>query len=282
MSSFLSFYSVIFFFLGAILGSFYNVLIYRLPQGTLFSQKRSHCPHCGALVPFWLNIPILSWFFLRGKTACCHKPLSFQYPLIEITTALGTLALYHYHPFFGLDAITSTWYESFDGAVFLRFLHLHLFTSILLVSSVIDLHHKIIPNELSLGMILLTPFWLFFHPELKLVWHHSILGILVGGGLPYSVAMLYWIIRGRQGLGMGDVKLLAGIGGWWGYQAIFPTILTASIVGSVIGLSLIAWQKVIQKKKADMKLEIPFGPYLALGALIFVFTQQNIIDILFF
>ena len=262
--------------LGAILGSFYNVLIYRLPRGTLWSSMRSHCPHCNALIPFWLNIPVVSWLLIRGRAVCCKKPISIQYPMVEIITALGTVAIYHYEPFLGQPSNIS-WPASFDGASFIRFLHIYIFASILWVSSIIDLHHKIIPNELSLGMIALSPLWMLIHPELKLVWSDALLGIFIGGGLPYSIAWLYWIIRKRHGLGMGDVKLLAGIGGWWGYQAILPTLLTASVTGSIVGLSLIALQR-----KLDMKREIPFGPFLALGALIYVFSQQNIIDLLFF
>lgn len=270
----LNYYTIAVFLFGAILGSFYNVLIYRLPRDNFFSQLRSHCPQCGAMVPFWLNIPILSWVILRGRTACCQKPLSIQYPLVELTVALGSVAIYLHHPFLGTDT-SQNLDTAYKATELIRFIHLYTFASVLVIGSVIDLHHKIIPNVLTVGLIVTTPIWLFLHPELKVVWYHSILGILLGGGLPYTVAWIYWLIRKRHGLGMGDVKLLAGIGGWWGYQAIFPTLLTASVVGSMVGIALL-----IGQKKMDMKLALPFGPFIALGAMIYVITQKNILDLL--
>ena len=139
------------FLLGAILGSFYNVVIYRLPAKTLWDHHRSRCRYCQKIIPFWNNIPCLSWFFLKGKTACCQKPLSLQYPLVEWTTALGLVAIYQWTPFFAEDS----W--EFSLPQFLRFLHNSLFFSMMLVSSVIDLRLKIIPNVLTYGLILSSP-----------------------------------------------------------------------------------------------------------------------------
>ena len=115
---------------------------------------------------------------------------------------------------------------------------------------------------------------MWVHPELSPI--SSLLGILVGGGIPYAVATLYWIIRKRAGLGMGDVKLLAGIGGWLGWQAIIPTLFSACLVGSFLGISLM-----IGKKQSLMSQELPFGPYLAFGALLYTYTGTHILALIF-
>ncbi|MCY4444278.1 MAG: prepilin peptidase [Proteobacteria bacterium] len=262
-------YSVFFFALGAFLGSFYNVLIFRLPEKAVFAKKRSHCRHCNKMIPFYLNVPILSWLFLRGKTACCKKPLSIQYPLVELATAILFVMIYWHSPFIEY----TNGHYSIEWRALIRFIHQIMFASLLLIGSVIDLRLKILPNEITLGMVGLSVIWIVIHPELQ--WHASLLGILFGGGIPYLVAWTYWIIRKKQGLGMGDVKLLAGIGGWLGYQAILPTIFTASILGSFIGTAVL-----IIQKRSHLQYELPFGPFLSIGAMIYVFTGQHIITLL--
>ena len=263
-------YSLFFFILGALFGSFYNVLIFRIPEKTLFQKRRSHCRHCGALIPFWLNIPLLSWFFLRGKTACCNKPLSWQYPVVEWVTAIGFVVTYWHMPFLNEDAGTL----SIHLPDFIRFLHLLLFLSVLWIGSVIDIRLKIIPNELTFGMILLAPLWMLLHPELS--WQDSLIGIVVGGLIPYLIAWIYYLIRKEEGLGMGDVKLLAGIGGWAGYNAIIPSLVTGSIIGSIVGLTMIALSK-----NVSMKYQLPYGPFLSFGAATYMFTGKNILDFIF-
>jgi leader peptidase (prepilin peptidase)/N-methyltransferase len=252
------------FVMGAVVGSFLNVCILRLPEGTFFKQARSHCDHCGKLIPFYLNIPILSWFLLRGKSRCCHRPLSIQYPLIEVVTALMFVGIYLLFPF----KIEGAQRIVLDPAQFIRFTHFLLFCCVMLVCSVIDLYHQIIPDVLSLPMIALSPLVAAIHPELTLM--SSVIGALLGGGILYAVAWLYYLVRREYGLGMGDVKLLAAIGGWLGWQAILPTILMASVLGAVVGIFLI-----LLTKKATLTTAIPFGPFLVLGSILhFVYGRQ--------
>ncbi|MCY4380171.1 MAG: prepilin peptidase [Proteobacteria bacterium] len=265
--------SITVFLFGAVLGSFANVLIYRLPEKNLLKQTRSHCRHCGAMIPFWLNIPLFSWFLLRGKTACCQQPYSCQYPLVEWLTACGFVAIYWYHPFLNTND-NSLSLTSSEALV--RFIHNGLFFYVLLVGSFIDFRLKIIPNILTVGLIVTAPIWIFIHPELSA--SSSLLGILLGGLIPLSISLIYRILRGRDGLGLGDVKLLAGMGGWLGYQSIIPTLFTASIVGSVLGIT----QIILSRGKLGSQTEIPFGPYLAFGALLWLYTGTHVIELMFF
>lgn len=256
------------FVMGAILGSFYNVLIYRIPEKTLFKKSRSHCRFCGAQIPFWLNIPLISWFLLRGKTRCCEHPLPFQYPAVEWITALGFGTIYLYTPF--IDPQSPQLFLPHEA---LRFTHNSLFFSMMLICSVIDLRLRIIPNVLTLGLIITSPIWILIHPELDAA--SSLIGIIFGGGILYTVGVLYMLIRKQMGMGMGDVKFLAGIGGWLGYQVIIPTLFTACIAGSVFG-----FMAMIITHESMMKKKIPFGPFLAGGALLYHYSGQHILDII--
>jgi leader peptidase (prepilin peptidase)/N-methyltransferase len=242
---------------GAIVGSFLNVCIYRIPEGTFFANTRSVCRACGAPIPAYLNVPILAWFFLRGKARCCGVKLSFQYPAVEAATAVIFAVLYWKFPFVTLGEATLTW----DYANVMRYAHAVIFVCLLLVCSVIDLHHMIIPDVISLPMIALTPAVVYLHPDLD--WLSALIGVVVGGGSLYAIAWLYWLLRKEVGMGLGDVKLLAAIGGWMGYQAIIPTVFFGSLLGASVGLGIMA-----VSRKLTLKSAIPFGPFLAAGAII--------------
>ncbi len=245
------------FVFGLIIGSFLNVCIFRIPEGTFWKSRRSCCRGCGAVIPFYLNIPVFSFIFLKGRARCCGKKLSWQYPVIELLTAFFLVVIYWHFPF----------YADIDGRILLdfkqliRFLHATTFVLLLVVCAVIDIRHMIIPDVIDLPMIALTPLVVYFHPELD--WKSSLVGLLVGGGSLYLIAWIYWLIRREIGLGMGDVKLLAAIGGWLGYQAIFPVIVYGSILGSLYGIGAI-----IVSRSVNWKSAIPFGPFLAIGAII--------------
>ncbi|MFY7929728.1 MAG: prepilin peptidase, partial [Oligoflexus sp.] len=234
---------------GALMGSFFNVCIYRIPRKIFWQSSRSMCPHCGTAIPFWHNIPLLSWLILRGRAACCQGRISVQYPLVELGTALLFASVYWCFPFI------QRWDGQLlvDSSEVLRFGHALVFTSLLLICSVIDLEHQIIPDVLSLPMIAATPLVIYLHPDLD--WKSGLLGVLLGGGVFYAIAWIYYLIRKESGLGMGDVKLLAAIGGWLGYQSILTTVFWASILGSLVGIGVI-----ILSKRFDMKTRIPFGP----------------------
>ncbi len=150
------------FLFGAIVGSFLNVCIFRIPAGTFWGQARSVCPACQAKIPFDLNIPVLSYVLLRGRARCCGARLSPQYPLVELLTAVLFAVLYWQYPFF--SAHPDFAWVSWDYANLLRFVHASLFVALLIVCAVIDLRLMIIPDVISIPMILLTPVVVYFQP----------------------------------------------------------------------------------------------------------------------
>lgn len=246
---------IVFGVLGLVAGSFFNVCILRIPTEQPLAFERSKCPKCGYLIPWYLNIPLVSYFLLRGRCQNCKKPISIQYPLVEGTTALLFIGLYQH---FGLNA-------RFAGAV--------VFASLLLIISVIDLYHQIIPDELSLPGIIVGFLFSFLVPEPT--WLESLIGVLLGGGVFFAVAALYEKFTHREGLGGGDVKLLAMIGAWLGVKSIFPVIILSSAVGAAVGILLMLI------KKKDFKTAIPFGPFLALSAMFYLLFGAEI-NMLFF
>lgn len=248
------------FVFGAIVGSFLNVCIYRIPEETFWRNARSVCRACGAPIPGYLNIPIVSWLLLRGRAACCGTRLSWQYPAVELLTGLMFIACYWKFPFAALTDTGITW----DFANLIRAFHAAIFVSLLIICSVIDLRHMIIPDVISLPMIALTPLVVYLHPDLD--WFSAAVGVGVGGASLYAIAWLYWLLRKEVGMGMGDVKLLAAIGGWLGYQAIVPTIFYGSVLGAATGIAVMGISR-----KLTMRTAIPFGPFLAIGAIIHLF-----------
>jgi leader peptidase (prepilin peptidase) / N-methyltransferase len=247
----------VWFVFGAMIGSFLNVCIVRIPDGSFFKNARSVCPHCGAGIPAYHNIPILTWFILKGRAACCKSSISIRYMLVEFITAALFVIIYWKFPF--LVSTSSSYIV--DHGELIRCLHAMLFSSLLIICSFIDLKHMIIPDAISLGMVVVTPLIVIVHPELN--WVDAGIGVFVGGFSLYAIAWIYFLLRSEVGMGMGDVKLLAAIGGWLGYQAIIPTIFYGSILGSFFGLF-----GIILSGKLDLKTAIPFGPFLALGAII--------------
>lgn len=251
---------------GLVIGSFLNVCILRIPKGELLKKSRSHCPHCDAPIPFYLNIPVLSYMILLGKARCCGRSLSLQYPLVEAFTGFIFVVVYWQFPFVQISSEGVLWLAE----DFLRFLHLLIFACLLIVISVIDIRLQIIPDAISLPMIAASGFWVAIHPSLD--WFSSLLGVLLGGGILYAVAWLYVLLRKEYGLGFGDVKLLAAIGGWLGAQAILPTLFIGSVLGAVFGVGVI-----IIVKKAHWRTRVPFGPFLALGAFLYMILGTEIL-----
>jgi leader peptidase (prepilin peptidase)/N-methyltransferase len=245
------------FIFGAIVGSFLNVCILRIPAGSFWENSRSVCPTCNAPIPFYLNIPLFSYVFLKAKTQCCQQKLSWQYPIVEAFTGVMFAVLFWKFPFVYEDR----GHYLFDAKEMIRYVHGSILISVLIVCSVIDFHLKIIPDVISLPMILLSPLVVYFHPELT--WQSSLIGVLVGGGILFAVAWIYWVVRNQVGMGMGDVKLLAAIGGWLGYQAVLPTVFYGSILGSLVGVL-----GLMLTRNMSLSSKIPFGPFLAIGAIV--------------
>ena len=236
---------------GAMIGSFLNVCISRLPKGESIVYPGSHCPQCGKPIRFYDNIPILSFLLLRGRCRSCRAPISLQYPFVEGATALASLTLF----------------VRFGPT--LSYLIYFSFVASLIVVTVIDLYHQIIPDIISLpgiavGLLsaLVNPFLSFFD---------SFLGALLGGGSLFLIAGVYqWVFK-REGMGGGDVKLLAMIGAFLGWKAVVLTILLGSFAGSVIGVGIILL------KGRDFKYAIPFGPFLSLGAVLALFYGEPLL-----
>lgn len=239
------------FILGLLIGSFLNVCIYRIPAGVSIVSPPSRCPHCGSSIRWYQNIPILSFLILGGKCGSCRAGISWRYPAIEaLTGALFVLVFIS----FDMSAATAVYW---------------LFVAALVVITFIDLDHQIIPDVISLPGIVVGFLCSFAVPWLS--WRDSLLGILLGGGSLYLVAFLYEFLTKKEGMGGGDIKLLAMLGAFLGWKAILPIIFISSLIGSLVGVPLML------VKKADSKLAIPFGPFLALGALIYLFWGPQLI-----
>jgi len=237
---------------GAIVGSFLNVVILRLPDpGQSIVFPASHCPKCSSPLSWYENIPIISYIFLRGKCGHCKVPISLQYPLVELTMALLAAALFYT---FNLSIATAGYF---------------LFSAALLVIIVIDIHHQIIPDVISLPGIICGVLFAFVSPTLT--WQSSLIGLLIGGGVLYAIALSYFLLRKMDGMGGGDIKLLAMIGAWLGWQSLPFVIFASSFSGSLVGLIAMLYQK------KGGRTRIPFGPFLSIAALFYLFFKEQIL-----
>ncbi|MDR3568422.1 MAG: prepilin peptidase [Syntrophobacteraceae bacterium] len=236
------------FVAGAILGSFYNVVIHRLPLGQSIVRPGSRCPSCGNALAAYDNIPLLSFLILGGKCRHCGSAISNRYPLVEAISAILALVLfrrYGLHPQLPIEFI---------------------FCSLLLIITMIDLDTMEIPNVLSIPGIALGFGFSFLTPRLS--WSGSLLGIALGGGVFYLIAVLFYLVRRKEGLGGGDIKLLAMIGAFLGWKGVIFTILVSSVSGIIIAIPLM-W-----RSGNGLGSALPFGPFLALGAVSYVFWGQ--------
>jgi leader peptidase (prepilin peptidase)/N-methyltransferase len=239
------------FLLGTVVGSFLNVCIWRIPAGKSIIFPASSCPDCKAPIRWHQNIPVISYLLLGRKCAACRAPISFRYPLVEILTGfLFAVIVYR----FGVQYFTPV---------------LWLLGAVLIVVTFIDIDHQIIPNLISLPGIGIGFLCSFIIPWVS--WTASLLGILIGGGSLYLVAMAYEWLTKKEGMGGGDIKLLAMIGAFLGWKAILPIIFMSSLIGSAVGVPLMLL------KKADGKLAIPFGPFLSLGTLVYLLWGPSLI-----
>ncbi len=224
---------------GAIVGSFLNVCIYRLPRGSSVVWPASACANCGRSLAWFENFPLVSYLALAGRCRTCRERISIRYPIIEAITAVmfaGAWWLYGPSPLLASRLI---------------------FGSALIVLFAIDLEHHLLPNAITLpGIVVGFLFSFMTEPG----WIASLIGILLGGGVLYAMAEAYYRIREEEGLGMGDVKMLAMVGAFLGWQLTFVTLMLASFAGSLIG------GLVILMRRGGMKTALPFGTFLAVGA----------------
>ncbi len=241
------------FIFGLILGSFLNVIIYRLPRHESIVYPSSHCPYCSAHIKPYDNIPLLSYAILGGKCRSCGKHISLRYPFVELLAGLSGVAIYLKYGL-GID-----W-------IFLFVLSLSLITIIF-----IDLDNRIIPNVITYPGIVIGFAASFFMTINSVT--GSVLGSLMGGGVLYATAYLYKSITKQEGMGMGDVKLMAMLGAFLGWQASLFIIITSAFAGSIAGIALMLFAG------KNRKYAIPYGPFISLGAFIYLFYGQYIIQI---
>jgi leader peptidase (prepilin peptidase)/N-methyltransferase len=227
-----------------IVGSFLNVVIVRLPQEKSIVFPGSHCPQCQKTLQWYENIPVFSYLVLKGRCSGCKLPIPIRYPIVELITALLFIAV-----------------KIKFGFSWLLFARDWPFVSILIAVTFIDLEHRLIPDELSLGGLIVGLATAYWTPGLGLP--AALIGAAVGFGAFYGLAWIYLRLTGKSGLGGGDIKLLAMIGAFLGLGGVFAAILISSIFGSVVG---IGWA-LISKKEKVMSVAIPYGPFLVVGAL---------------
>ncbi|HDZ91695.1 MAG TPA: prepilin peptidase [Deltaproteobacteria bacterium] len=231
--------------LGLSLGSFMNVCIYRIPLRRSIISPPSACPRCGARIRFYDNIPLLSYLLLRGKCRHCGASIGWRYPLVEGLAGLLSLALFIRY---GLSY---------------QYILTLLFASALVTVSFIDLDHRIIPDLISLPGVVAG--WGASLLPGGTLWLDSLIGTVAGGGTLFLVAFVYERLTGREGMGGGDIKLLAMIGAWMGWRPLPIIVLISSLTGAIIGALFI----VLAGK--GYRFRIPFGPFLSLGALFYLF-----------
>lgn len=225
---------------GLAIGSFLNVVVYRLPRGQSLVTPPSRCPKCGYALQWYDNVPVLGWLMLGGRCRQCRTTISPQYPIVEfITGALFVLVAW----------------ATPDVPLMVSRLTL---VCILIALFGIDLEHQILPNTITLPGIAIG---LIFSAVAAPGWKDAVLGVLLGGGLLYGIAAAYYLVRREEGLGMGDVKMLAMIGAFLGWKAVLVTLVLSSFSGAIVGVGLIAAQR------GGMRVALPFGTFLALGAL---------------
>jgi leader peptidase (prepilin peptidase) / N-methyltransferase len=236
---------------GALIGSFLNVCIYRIPLRKSIVWPASACPGCARELSWYENIPVVSFLALRGRCRTCATPIRWRYPIVEAVTAL----------MFG----AACWYYG-PGVLLLSRL---VFGCALIVLFAIDLEHHLLPNVITLpGIVAGFIFSFFAEPG----WQASLIGIAIGGGVLWAIAETYYRIRHEDGLGMGDVKMLAMVGAFIGWKLTLVTLMAASFAGTLIGLGLIA------TSRGGMKSALPFGTFLALGAAVAATVGPNVLD----
>ena len=244
--------------LGGLWGSFANVCIHRLPQNKGVVSGRSHCPKCKKEIVWQDNIPIISYLILKGKCRKCKRKISSQYPMVEMINILLFLIIYF---LFGISLTT----------ILLMILSLSF-----LITFFIDLKHFIIPNSLTFSMMILG-FIKSFDPNLNSIFPNyinSLIGGLFGYGVIFSIIFFYKQIRKKEGMGLGDAKLLAVIGFWFGWIAI-PFVLFLSSI-----FALVSVIPDLIKKNKKMTSQIPFGPYIILATIFYLVFKNNLISII--
>ncbi|HVR39503.1 MAG TPA: prepilin peptidase [Thermoanaerobaculia bacterium] len=248
------FFLIAAFALGAIIGSFLNVVIYRYPREESVVFPASHCTNCNAIIKPYDNVPILSYLWLRGRCRACGASFSIRYPLVELANALFYLAIF------------------LRTGLSWTFLPLAAIVSMLIVLIFIDLEIQILPDvidlpgvAIGLGMAALHAGALVPDMTLATTLLESAAGAICGAGILLAIALTYKLIRKIEGMGLGDVKMMAMLGAVFGWEPLFPLLLLASVTGAIVGLI------VASRSEQGMQVAIPFGVFLGLAALVVLF-----------
>jgi leader peptidase (prepilin peptidase)/N-methyltransferase len=235
---------------GLIIGSFLNVIICRLPHGTSVMWPASHCTSCNRPLSWFENVPIVSWLVLRGRCRTCQTPISAQYPIVESATAVLFVAGYYA---FGLTPLLAVRVA---------------FACAMVVLFAIDFEHQILPNEITLsGIVVGFVLSIFLPPG----WKSSLIGLLAGGLFPFLVAEIYLRVRGHEGMGMGDFKMLAMVGAFLGWPLVWITLIVACVLGIVIGGGA------LMISRRGMETRIPFGTFIAVAALVCAYADESMV-----
>ena len=294
----------LFFLFGIIFGSFLNVCISRIPEGISIIAQRSRCPRCQTPIKPYDNIPVLGWILLRGKCRNCHLPISPMYPLVEFLTGALFVAVYF------------TYHAEFVQALYLPILKSLAFLCLLVILIVTDLRIRILPDAVNwfgfgLGLafatrippkdpsayILAHSIGIGIRPQILLGILNALLGAAFGSLLLWGAAVLYKLVRKRDGLGMGDVKMMAMVGAFLGVRGAFLTIFLGTLLGSVVGLGLVSslfafgWRRNIAERAHRRGLgsvrslrwalaaeyQLPLGTFLGIAAIVLILFAPNII-----
>ena len=243
---------IIVFVFGAVIGSFLNVCIYRIPRNRSIVKPGSFCPGCEKPVRFYDNIPVVSYILLRGKCRQCAAKISIRYPFVELLTAILFLMLYRR---WGLG------HEMFIEMIFI---------SLLIVIAFIDYDFQIIPDVLSIGGLVLGLLISFVRHGFGFM--DALYGVLLGGGVLFVIAYGYQLITRREGMGGGDIKLLAAIGAFTGIKGVLFSLIGGSVLGTIVGIPLMLI------KKENMRYAVPFGPFLSIAAGLYIFIGNNTVQ----
>jgi leader peptidase (prepilin peptidase)/N-methyltransferase len=239
---------------GLVFGSFFNVVIYRLPRGLSLARPPSACPGCGVRIRPVDNVPVLSYLFLRGRCRRCGMRISPVYPAVEALTALGFVLVY----------------LNVGRVVGLEFVAGCLFTSALVVLGFIDAGHQVLPDAVTMPGLILALAYSFARDDLN--FRGALLGAVVGGGFLMAVYGGYRLIRKKEGLGMGDVTMMLMVGAFLGWPRTLLVLILASFVGAAVGVFLIA------RRGKDFQFALPFGTFIAPAAFVALLWGQRIVD----
>ena len=237
------------FVLGLAFGSFLNAFVHRIPIGVDL-LRRSFCPQCAAPIHWYQNLPLVSYLVLRGKCSTCAKPIPWRYPMVEL---LG-----------GVILASSIWYWGLTTSAAAT----ALFAYVMLALALIDVDHRILPNVITIPGAVAGFLLSFIDP--RVAWYDSLTGALAGAGLLYLVAFVYLKARGREGMGMGDVKMMLLVGAFLGWQGALMTIFIGSLMGSVVGALFITFSR------KGWEYALPFGTFLAAAAVLVSYRGAEI------